>query len=127
MNHDSIELEEGSPYPGWQQPFEASMLNIVSEGLHLLVSIPFPREIDLEDFETLDKYGIYHNEFPLIIWKFGKNFILPTPLNPLYERQNGSEEVDDFFSGYRTHFSRALIDIHGIIRRLRETDRKSVV
>ncbi len=122
MENDSIELKEGQIYPGWQQPFEESVLNIVSEGLHLLVSIPFPRKTDLQDFEKLNDYGIYYNEYPLILWKFGLNFILPIPLNPVYEYQRGSEEVDYFFSDYRTHFSRALIDNHGIVRRLRETE-----
>jgi hypothetical protein len=35
----------------------------------------------------LTGYGIFVDEYPLVIWKFGKNFLLPTPCNPEFERQ----------------------------------------
>ena len=121
MSDFDIEIQEGRIYPGWQKPFEASMLNIVSEGLHLLVSIPFPRPVDLEDFKNLTGYSIFEDDYPLVIWKFGKNFLLPTPCNPDFERQENPEEVAVFFSGLHEDFSRAMIDAHGIIRVLRQT------
>lgn len=121
MFDSDLEIQEGQIYPGWQEPFEASVLSIVSEGLHLLVSIPFPRPLDLEDFRNLTGYGIFEDEHPLVIWKFGKNFLLPTPCNPEFERQENPEEVTDFFSKIHTHFSRALIDGHGVIRVLQQT------
>ncbi len=121
MSDYDIEIQEGRIYPGWQKPFEASMLNIVSKGLHLLVSIPFPRPVDLEDFKNLTSYSIFEDEYPLVIWKFGKNFLLPTPCNPEFERQENPEEFAVFFSGIHTDFSRAMIDAHGIIRVLRQT------
>jgi hypothetical protein len=40
----------------------------------------------------------------------------------VYEHQSGPNEVDYFFSEVRTHFSRALIDNHGMVHRLRETE-----
>jgi hypothetical protein len=116
-----IEIQEGGIYPGWQKPFEASVLNIVSEGLHLLISIPFPRPLDMEDFKNLTGYGVFGDEYPLVIWKFGKNFLLPTPCNPEFERQESPEDVEDFFSGIHTDFSRVMLDSHGIIRVLRQT------
>lgn len=121
MNHLDIDIREGDTYPGWQAPFEASVLSIVAQGLHLLVSIPFPRPLDMEDFKNLTRCGIFENQYPLVIWKFGKNFLLPTPCNPAFERQENPEEVEDFFSDICTDFSRALIDGHGIIRVLRQT------
>jgi len=66
MSDFDIEIQEGRIYPGWQKPFEASMLNIVSEGLHLLVSIPFPRPVDLEDFKNLTGYSIFEDDYPLV-------------------------------------------------------------
>ena len=116
MFDSDLEIHEGQVYPGWQHPFEASVLSIVSEGLHLLVSIPFPRPVDLEDFRNLTGYGIYEDDYPLVIWKFGENFLLPTPCNPEFEKQENPEEVEDFFSELHLDFSRALIDAHGIIR-----------
>lgn len=121
MFDTGMEIEEGHIYPGWQRPFEASVLSIVSEGLHLLVSIPFPRKHDLEDFKHLTGYGIFEDKYPLIIWKFGKNFLLPTPCNPEFEKQEDPKETSGFFSGIHTNFSRAMIDAHGIIRILRQT------
>jgi hypothetical protein len=121
MSDFDLEIQKGEIYPGWQKPFEASVLNIVSEGLHLLVSIPFPRSIDLEDFINLTSYGIFEDDYPLVIWKFGKNFLLPTPCNPEFERQEDPEEVVDFFSSLRTNFSRVMIDAHGVIRVLRQS------
>jgi hypothetical protein len=121
MSDFDSEIQEGRIYPGWQKPFEASMLNIVPEGLHLLVSIPFPRPVDLEDFKNLTGYGFFEDKYPLVIWKFGKNFLLPTPCNPEFERQENFEEVTEFFSGIHTGFSRVMIDAHGIIRILRQT------
>jgi hypothetical protein len=121
MFDSDLDIEEGRVYPGWQKPFEASVLNIVPEGLHLLVSIPFPRPLDLQDFKMLTGYGIFVDEYPLVIWKFGKNFLLPTPCNPEFERQENPNEVADFFSEVRTEFSRAMIDGHGIIRVLRQS------
>jgi hypothetical protein len=121
MSEFDLEIQEGEIYPGWQTPFETSVLSIFSEGLHLLFSMPFPRAIDLEDFKNLTTYGIFADEYPLVIWKFGKNFLLSTPCNPEFERQENPEEVADFFSGIRTNFSRAMIDAHGIIRVLRQT------
>jgi hypothetical protein len=121
MGDFDIEIQEGDIYPGWQKSFEASVLNIISEGLHLLVSIPFPRPLDIEDFKNLTGYGIFGDEYPLIIWKFGKKFLLPTPCNPEFERQESPEDVEDFFSGIHTNFSRVMIDSHGIIRVLQQT------
>jgi hypothetical protein len=74
----------------------------------------------MNDFKNLTGYGIFDDEYPLVIWKFGKNFLLPTPCNPEFEWQENPEEVADFFSGIRTDFSRAMIDAHGIIRVLRQ-------
>ena len=121
MFDEDTEILEGQVYPGWQRPFEASILNIVTQGLFLLVSIPFPRNLDLEDFKNLTDYGIFEDEYPLIIWKFGKNFLLPTPCNPEFERQESPEETAFFFSGLHTDFSRVMIDAYGIIRVLRQT------
>ena len=122
MNEFEIDIEEGHPYPGWREPFEASILNITSEGLHLLTSIPFPRPVDILEYRNLTGYGIYHDKYPLAIWKFGKNFLLPTPCNPDFERQQNPEETELFFERLPSRFSRALIDVHGIIRVLAETN-----
>jgi hypothetical protein len=119
-----IDIQEGHPYPGWQRPFEASILNITADGLHLLSSIPFPRPVDMDDFGNLTGYGIFFDEFPLVIWKFGDNFLLPTPCNPDFERQENPGETEEFFSRLPVRFSRALIDVHGIVRVLAETDLK---
>ncbi|MFO8085295.1 MAG: hypothetical protein R6U27_13360 [Desulfobacterales bacterium] len=121
MFEDDLKIQEGQVYPGWHKPFESSILSIVAQGLHLLVSIPFPRSRDMDDFKNLTGYGIFEDEYPLIIWKFGKNFLLPTPCNPEFERQEDPEETTDFFSGIHTDFSRVMIDAHGIIRVLRQT------
>ncbi len=124
MSDYSIEIQEGHPYPGWQSPFEASILKVTADGLHLLTSIPFPRPVDMDDFRNLADYGVYIGEFPLVIWKFGDNFLLPTPCNPVFERQENPGETEEFFSRLPVRFSRALIDVHGIVRVLGETDLK---
>lgn len=124
MSDNGIELQEGHPYPGWKRPFEASILNITADGLHLLASMPFPRRVDMEDFRKLTGYGIFVDEFPLVIWKFGENFLLPTPCNPDFERQESPGETEAFFSRLPVRFSRALIDVHGIVRVLEENSLK---
>jgi hypothetical protein len=86
--------------------------------------MPFPRNVDIKDFRNLTGYGIYHDQYPLPIWKFGKNFLLPTPCNPYFERQESPEETEIFFSRVPIRFSRALIDGRGIIRVLAEIDLK---
>ncbi len=116
MYDSDFEITEGRVYPGWQKAFEASILSITAGGLYLLVSIPFPRNQDLDDFRNLTEYGVFLDEYPLIIWKFGKNFLLPAPCNPEFEKQEDPEETAAFFDGGHTDFSRVMIDAHGIVR-----------
>jgi len=123
------EINIGETYPGWTQPFEGSIFGTTAEGLHLLMSMPYPREIDIEDFQNLKKYGIYTETYPLIIWQFGDNFLLATPCNPAFERQQRPEEAwNEFLTGEHTAFTRFLIDQRGIIRVLgRESLDKSFI
>jgi len=110
------EIKEGDKYPGWKKPFEGSLMQIIDGEIQLLVSCPYPREIDIEDFKKLTAYGIHNEKYPLVIWKFGKNFLLPTPYNPAFEKQFRFNDVEKFIGRKNKNMIRILIDHNGIIR-----------
>jgi len=119
------EIKAGDKYPGWEKPFENSLMGIMDGEIQLLVSLPYPREIDIEDFKNLTAYGIYNEKYPLTIWRFGKNFLLPTPYNPEFEKQFKPNDVEKFICQKNRIMTRILIDQNGIIRVISLAELKS--
>ena len=119
------EIKTGDKYPIWEKPFEGSLMGIVDGEIQLLVSLPYPREIDIEDFRNLTAYGIYNAKYPLVIWQFGKNFLLPTPYNPEFEKQSRPNDVEKFIYQKNKIMTRILIDQNGIIRVISTAELKS--
>jgi hypothetical protein len=119
------EIKAGDKYPGWEKPFENSLMGIMDGEIQLLVSLPYPREIDIEDFKNLTAYGIYNEKYPLAIWRFGKNFLLPTPYNPEFEKQFKPNDVEKFICQKNRIMTRILIDQNGIIRVISLAELKS--
>ena len=119
------EIKEGDKYPGWEKPFEGSLMGITDGEIQLLVSLPYPRQIDIEDFKNLTAYGIYKEKYPLVIWQFGKNFLLAAPYNPEFEKQFRPDDVEKFICRKNKIMTRILIDQNGIIRIIRMAELKS--
>jgi hypothetical protein len=122
MGEPSLDVTEGDLWPGWRSPFEGSVLSMGAQGLMLLVSMPQPRQTDLSDFRNLTAVGVFEEEFPLVIWRFGQNFLLPTPFNPEFERQHNADGLASFLSAASPQFQRTLIDEHGHICVLAQSD-----
>jgi hypothetical protein len=125
MNDACLDLKEGDLWPGWTGPFEGSFLTIGSQGLVLLVAMPMPRANDLSDFRELTAVGVFENDFPLVIWHFGQNFLLPTPFNPEFERQHNAEALASFLADDKSRFQRSLINERGHICVLIQSDLKA--
>lgn len=119
------EIKAGDKYPGWEKPFESSLMGIIDGEIQLLVSLPYPREIDIEDFKNLTAYGIYNEKYPLVIWQFGKNFLLPTPYNPEFEKQFRPNDVEKFICQKNKIMIRIMIDQKGIVRVISLAELKS--
>ena len=118
-------IKAGDKYPGWEKPFEGSLMGIIDGEIQLLVSLPYPREIDIEDFKSLTAYGIYNEKYPLVIWQFGKNFLLPTPYNPEFEKQFRPNDVEKFICRKNKIMIRIMIDQNGIVRVISLAELKS--
>ena len=125
MQNEVEEIKEGDKYPGWEKPFEGSFLSIIDGEIQLLVSLPYPRQIDIEDFKNLTAYGIYNEKYPLVIWQFGKNFLLATPYNPEFEKQFSPNDVEKFIDHKNNIMTRILIDQNGVVRVLNLAKLKS--
>ena len=121
MNDTFLDIKEGDRWPGWRGSFEGSVLTIDEHGLFLLVSLPLVRPEDISDFRQLTGCGLFEGEFPLVIWRFGQNFLLPTPFNPEFERQQNTRSMEDFLAAESPRFKRALIDRQGMVRVLATT------
>jgi hypothetical protein len=122
MRDSSLEINEGDLWPGWNGPFEGSVLTVSAQGLMLLVSMPLPREKDLADFRNLTAVGVFEKDFPLVIWCFGQNFLLPTPFNPEFERQHNAKALASFLSAGAFQLQRTLINERGLVCVLVQSD-----
>ena len=109
MNESYTQLKTGDRFPGIPSFTGATML-MTPQGIHLLCAYPGLGQTHIDAFRNLEGYGIYEEDFALVLWQFGGDWIIETPFDPELEKLSRPGEMSLFLNAKPNEMQRFLLD-----------------